>query len=308
MFLPKVMQRVIYYEELKNTETRLEVLNRYFKKHPYLLNFKMALELKREQEKKGPKDAKSKSGKKSKFLAKKFFKKLLKSAIALVMENINFVIRFSLIYATCYVCSNIKDQSLYMYSFKLYDLSLLLWSLITFIMPLTFETELFLIRFALNVSFPTFLLGMFGRLFVLFYRKEKGLEINYPLIDSIKNTRMTTFFLLLCYTGMHIIKANKRAQDTKIAKWYLEKKESGKTRISMIIDSLVREFLKLLIRFSRNIALIFAIGLSLQSINIWNTLLLFFTLSFFWTNKKDSVLWPVFLNYNIMALLLLFMS
>ena len=223
MFLPKVMDRVIYYDELKNTEIRLKLLNKYFAKHPYLSNFKMGLELKREHEKKGPKNAKNKNDKKSKFLAQKFFKKLLKSALGLIVENMNFVIRFSLIYATCYVCSDIKDQSLYMYSFKPYDLSLLLWSLITFIMPLTFETELFLIRFALNVSFPTFLLGMFSRLFVIFYRKEKGLPTNYEKMESMKTTRMLTFFILLSYTCLHIIKANKRAQDTKIARWYQEK-------------------------------------------------------------------------------------
>jgi hypothetical protein len=145
-------------------------------------------------------------------------------------------------------------------------------------------------------------------MFVVFYRKDKQLEIDEKQMEVMKVQRLFAFFLLLGYTLIQILKRNARAMNTKVGRWYYKKKENIKSNKDSMVDILVEEVIKVIIKFSRSIALVSAIQASLQAINLWNTMLLFFTLTFFWTSKRDGKLWPVFLYYNILLLLLLFVS
>lgn len=304
MLMPKIMDKIIYYDEEKNTITRIQLIKKYFAKHKWIKKFKRALEMKKKEET-GPQKKKQK---KKKSLLNKILKKLGSSFLSLLSENISFAFRFWIIYVSYRFCSDSQDLRLYMFSFKPYDLSLLLWSLFSFIMPATQDTEMFMLRFGLNVSYPMFLLGMFSRIFIIFYRKDKHLELDTARMELLKNNRLGAFFLLLGYTLIQLLKGNKSAMDTKVAKWYNKKKENIKSNKNSIVDILVEEVIKMIIKFSRIIALIAAVYASLQAINLWNTMLLFFTLVFFWSSKRDQTLWPKFLYFNILILLQLFVS
>lgn len=305
MLMPKMMEKIIYYDEEKNTVTRIKLIKKYFKKHKWIQRFKIALEVKKKKEEIG---YRQKIKNKKKKIIIPIIKKLGSSFLSLLADNISFAFRFWIIYVTYRFCSDSQDIKYYMFSFKPYDLSLLLWSLFSFIMPATNDTELFMLRFGLNISYPMFLLGMFSRMFVVFYRKDKYLDLDEKQMEFMKNKRLGAFFLLLGYTLIQLLKGNTRAMDTKVGRWYYKKKENIKGNKNSIVDILVEEVIKMIIKFSRNIALIAAIQASLQAINLFNTMLLFFTLMFFWTSKKDKHLWPIFLYYNILLLLLLFVS
>lgn len=303
----KIMEKIIYYDEEKNTLTRLKLVKKYFKKHPYIIKFKLALEEKKNREEiaTGGKDKKSKN---ARSMLRKFLKKLLSSILALLSDNLGFAFKFAIIYVTYKFCSDNQDIKYYMYNFKPFDLSLLIWSLLNFILPATQDTELLILRFGINFCYPMFLLGMFSRTFVIFYRKDAQLDLDIKQMDLMKNQRLGAFFLLLGYAMVLLIRGNTVVKQTEVAKWYLKKKENIKGNKDKIVDILIEEFIKIVIKFSRIIALISAIQASLQGVNLWNILVMITTLTFFWTNKRDKNFWPLYIYFNILVLLLLFFS
>lgn len=298
-YMPKIMKKTIFYHEEKNTKMRIRLLEKYFIKHKWISKFKIALGIKKNKEKmKDEKYARKK-------IVKNTFKKIGVSILSLLIENISFAFRIILLLTTMQICVNSREIEFYMFSFKAYDLSLLIWCLFSFILPIQFSSEVFLIKFSLNIMYPFFLVGLFLRRSAILTRKFQGKTINLEKMNQIKKIRLFSFFLLICYILIQIGKKSAKALNTKFGRWYYKKKKKLKLSKSSLVDTILEELIRAVIRFSRLITLISAIYASLMSIQIFNTFLLVITLWFFWTARHDQKYWEMYLYYNVLILVLM---
>lgn len=302
-YMLKIMERTVFYNEKKNTKARIELLENSFKKHKWISKFKIALGIKM------AKDSIKEGGKKqkNKFDLKSIFKKLSVSILSIFIENLSTALYFMLLSFTINICMSSGSESgeIYKYSFKGFDLSLLIWSLFTFILQVGFSTDLFLIRFSLNIMYPLFLVGLFLGELAVFWRKQNNKIVDVSSMKKKRKLRILVFGFMIFYNLVQIGKNSAKALNTRYGRWYYKKKKKLKAEKSSLLNLVVEELIRAVVRFSRLIALVFAIYASLVSIQIFNTILLVLTLGFFWTTSHDRKYWGLFMYYNMLIVVLM---
>lgn len=300
-FMVKIMENTVFYDEKKNTQARIDLLDKCFHKHKWISKFKIALGIKMTKDSIKGEEKKQKS----QFEIKNILKKLSISILSIFIENLSTAIYFSLLLFCVKICYGEESEDIYKFSFKAFDLSLLIWSLFTFILPVKFSSDLFLIKFSLNFMYPLFLIGLFIGELVVFWRKQNKKVVDIESMKKIRELRIFIFGLMIFYNLVQIGKNSAKTLNTKYGRWYYKKKKKLKAEKSSLVNSVVEELIRAVVRFSRLIALVFAIYSSLVSIQIFNTLLLVLTLGLFWTTSKDRQYWSLYMYYNMLILVLM---
>ena len=297
--LPRIILHTHYYNDEKDIKAHIWLIDRWFKKQKWIKMFTLKLEEKLYEVLRMKKHSRLKS------IFKRYFNVFMSSFASLLLTNIQMFFKFTLYMFTIQICSRHLDYPLYMTYFDPYDLCLLLWCLFSFIFSFTRESDIFLINYSINVIYPVFLFGLFSKMVVTYYREFMHYRTMFEMMKQSRDIRETSFFILLVYNMILLVKTNSKFFSAKYARWFQKRTRSIVFTKINFFDMIFDEIAKLIIRFSRLIALVTGIYASLMSINVFNTFLLVVTLFFLYTSHYDKRWWTQYLYYNILILILL---
>ena len=231
--------------------------------------------------------------------------------LSILIENFDVIFKF-LTYISLILVS-MKNYNIH--TFEFYDLSVLLWSFVSF--SISSKQWRILKNLSINIIFPCFIVGIIMTNFfesfaqISIIKKFTRIQTNTSKQDIQYYLRqhIYAFIPMLVFTVFQALRDSNSLHNNKfLAKYSLEAMREAKGGHVDFIMIAIRILAKLVINFSRIITLSIGIFCSLVTINIPNTLLLISTLYFFWTSRFDRLLWKYFIYYHIFLMSVIYLN
>jgi hypothetical protein len=231
--------------------------------------------------------------------------------LSIILQNFDVIFKF-LAYISLLVVSA-KNYNIH--TFELYDLSVLLWSFVSFaISPKQWRI---LKNLSVNIIFPCFIIGIIMTNFLESLSNIKFIADYFRLastsakkeINQYLKEHLIAFIPMLVFTVFQAMRENKTLQNNKyFSKYSVEAMQEAKEGHIDFIMIAVNFVARIVIIFSRIITLSIGIVCSLVTVNIPNTFLLITTLYFFWTSKYDKILWKFYIYYLIFFMAVIYLN
>lgn len=231
--------------------------------------------------------------------------------LSIVLQNFDVIFKF-LAYVSLLVVSA-KNYNIH--TFELYDLSVLLWSFVSF--AISAKQWRVLKNLSVNIIFPCFIIGIIMTNFLESLANLKYITEYFRLtsttakkeIKQYLKEHLIAFIPMLVFTVFQAMRENKTLQNNKyFSKFSVEAMQEAKEGHIDFIMIAVNFVSRIVIIFSRIITLSVGIVCSLVTVNIPNTFLLITTLYFFWTSKYDKILWKYFIYYHIFFMAVIYLN
>ena len=232
--------------------------------------------------------------------------------LSLILKNFDVIFKF-LSYASLIFVSATSNSY---HTFELYDISFVIWGFITFVVSDENSTRI-LRSFAINIMFPCFIIGV---IFTNFFQSLVKVKIVSTVlrtnsdgvttdIGTYYNQHLYGFIPLVVYTVFQTLRESKSMQSWGFFRVINSAESAGKkgTELDYLVV-VVKVIVRLVLTFSRYIALSIGIISSLVTVNLPNTLHLMATLFFFWSSAKDKLLWKYYVYYNIFFMSVLYLN
>lgn len=238
-------------------------------------------------------------------------RKVVLIILSIILQNFDVIFKF-LAYVSLLVVSA-KNYNIH--TFELYDLSVLLWSFVSFaIGPKQWRI---LKNLSVNVIFPCFIVGIIMTNFLESLSNLKFITDYFRLanttakkeINQYLKEHLIAFIPMLVFTVFQAMRENKTLENNKyFSKFSVEAMQEAKEGHIDFIMIAVNFVTRIVIIFSRIITLSIGIVCSLVTVNIPNTFLLITTLYFFWSSKLDKVLWKFYIYYHIFFMAVIYLN
>lgn len=218
-----------------------------------------------------------------------------------------------------YMLINITIQNYGVHTMELFDLSNLIWSILSLVLK-TDQTML-LRNFAINLVFPIFILCIIITKYIQnaaimnasFLKPVKHFfferfDYTEEYIYSYFRDHLLTFVPIFCYTVAQTLRNSQESGKPngflgKIGLKHLESKRGGQYGFLSLGLKLIGQ---LIVSFSRYISIIIGIAASLVSISLPNSICLLFSLFLLAVKKYDAHVWKFYMYYSIVICLLMY--
>lgn len=240
---------------------------------------------------------------------------MFKTGLSMLVNNFDIIFMFM----GYYMLINITIQNYGVHTMELFDLCILIWSILSLVLKT--DQKMLLRNFAINLVFPIFILCIIITRYIQnaaimnasFLKPVKSFfferfDFTEEYINSYFRDHLITFVPIFCYTVAQTLRSSRKSDKNKnllgkLGLKHLENKRGGNYGFLSLGLKLIGQ---LIVSFSRYISIIIGIAASLVSISFPNSICLLLSLFLLAVKKYDTHLWMFYMYYSIVICLLMY--